>query len=141
MKCWGPRRKPGEMDFARSPQKHIGGEILNPFYLAYMIHRGGFCRGCEAICWMCLLLCQSYPGTMLLKFCYLKVTLKPRTNISSFLVVRLNNNNDSCITKFQSRCLEPSSKILCTSKFRLGKQLAGLEVFAATPTKSIWKRR
>lgn len=35
VKCWGARRKPGAMHFALFPLKRVGGEILNPFYLAY----------------------------------------------------------------------------------------------------------
>lgn len=69
------------------------------------------------------------------KILLLKSDTETRANVSSFFGVRLNNNTESYITKFQSRCSEPSSKILCMSKFRLGKQLAGLAVIVATPTK------
>lgn len=106
-----------------------------------MILKGAFSqswRGCKAICRMRFLLCQSYPA---FKILLLKSDTATRAKVSSLLVVRLNNNNESCIIEFQPRCSEPYSKILCMSKFRLGKQLAGLEVFTATPAKSIWKRR
>lgn len=35
VKCWGARRKQGAVHFALFPLKRVGGEILNPFYLAY----------------------------------------------------------------------------------------------------------
>lgn len=63
-----------------------------------------------------------------LKFLVLKSDPATRANVSSFLVVRLNSNTENCANEVQPRSLEPSSKILCTSMFRLAEQLPGPKV-------------
>lgn len=74
------------MDFALSPLKHTGGEVLNPSCLVCgpegRVLSG--LGGCKAVCWMCLLLCHSYPSTVLLKFRYLKVTRSPGQTLWRF---------------------------------------------------------
>lgn len=128
VKFWGSRKKPGVMDFPLFLPKHA------------------FCLACDPEVWFLLGHLLDVPLALSLlsryyafKILVLKSDPATRANVSSFLVLRLNSNTESCVNEIQPRSLEPSSKILCTSTFRLAEQLPGPEVFSY-PSKKTFGR-